>query len=189
MIPQALQKVFTKPSYVLGALMTSFVVFAFATWLPNIRLIISVFGTTGISFLQKLELPVTLLGSIATNFTLLSATYTIAIAILFGINLAMVVYYLRRKVSEEKQGGIATGFFGITSGILGMGCAACGSFLLANILSFFGVSGALTFLPLAGGEFGILGVVLLAISIYYDGKTNPKSRRLRAMNLSKGKIN
>jgi hypothetical protein len=170
MIPQALQKVFRKPTYVLLALMTSFVVFAFATWLPNIRLIISVFGMSGLSFSQKLELPITLLGSITTNFTLLAASYTIAIAILFGINLAMVIYYLRRRISEAKQGGIATGLLGITSGILGVGCAACGSFLLTNILVFFGVSGVLTLLPLKGGEFGILGVILLLVSIYLTAK-------------------
>lgn len=170
MISQALQKVFRKPTYVLLALATSFVMFAFATWLPNIRLIVSVLGTSDIPFWQKLELPITLLGSIATNFTLLSASYTIAIVILFGINLAMVIYYLRRRISEAKQSGITTGVFGITSGILGMGCAACGSFLLTNILAFFGVSGVLAFLPLAGGEFGILGVVLLMASVYMTTK-------------------
>ncbi len=170
MIYQALQKVFRKPIYMLLALMTSFVVFAFATWLPNIRLIMNVVGTSDIPFSQKLELPVTLLGSITTNFTLLAASYTIAIAILFGINLAMVIYYLRRRISETKQSGIATGFLGITSGILGMGCAACGSFLLTNILAFFGASGVLAFLPLAGEEFGILGVILLLVSVYLTAK-------------------
>lgn len=170
MIVQALQKVFRKPLYVLFALATSASVFAFAVWLPNIPLIVRVMGHPGAPFLQKLDFPLSLLGSIATNFTILSASYTIAIAILFGINLAMMVYYLRRKIDEVAHGGISTGFFGIASGVAGMGCAACGSFLLASILSLFGVSWILSFLPLGGGEFGILGVILLWAFLYITAK-------------------
>ena len=127
-------------------------------------------GHPGIPLAQKLDLPISLLGSIVTNFTILSASYTIAIAILFGVNLAMVTYFLRRRVDDVKQSGIATGFFGITSGVIGMGCAACGSFLLMSILSLFGASWILSFLPLGGGEFGILGVILLTVSLYMTAK-------------------
>lgn len=152
------------------ALGTSLAVFAFAVWLPNIRLIASIIAHPGIPLSQKFDLPLNLLGSIATNFTPLSASYTIAIAVLFGINLAMIVYFLRRRAAEVKQSGIAAGFFGIASGVVGMGCAACGSLLLTTILSFFGASGILAFLPLRGGEFGILGVILLAVSLNATAK-------------------
>ena len=170
MVFQALQKVFQKPMYILLALITSSVVFAFAVWLPNIPLIVKVMGHPGVPLSQKLDLPISLLGSIVTNFTLLSASYTIAIAILFGINVSMVVYFLRRRVDEVKQAGVATGLFGITSGVVGMGCAACGSFLLTIMLSLVGASGILAFLPLNGGEFGILGVILLGVSLYMTAK-------------------
>ena len=72
--------------------------------------------------------------------------------------------------SMVKRAGVATGLFGITSGVVGMGCAACGSFLLTSMLSFVGASGILAFLPLGGGEFGILGVILLGISLYMTAK-------------------
>lgn len=140
--------------------------FAFAAWLPNIRLIITIVDSSDVSFSQKLGIPISLLGSIATNFTTLSASYTIAIALLFGVNVAMIVYFLKRKISEVKQSGVTTGFLGITSGVVGMGCATCGSLLLTSILSLFGATSVLAFLPLAGGEFGILGAILLAISTY-----------------------
>ena len=177
MVFQALQKVFQKPLYTLLALITSAGVFAFAVWLPNLPLIVRVMGHPGVPFSQKFDLPVSLLGSIVTNFTALSASYTIAIAVLFGINLAMIVYFLRRKIVEVRQSGlpagkagITTGFVGIASGVLGMGCAACGSLLLTSGLSFVGASGILAFLPLAGGEFGVLGVILLSVSIYLTAK-------------------
>ncbi len=165
MIVHVLQKVFQKPPYILIALATSVIVFVFAVWLPNIPLIVEVMGHSSVSFSQRIDLPISLLGSIATNFTLLSASYTIAIAVLFGINLAMIIYFLRRRIVEVKQSGIATGFLGITSGVVGMGCAACGSLLLMSILSVFGASWILSFLPFNGGEFGILGVILLATSL------------------------
>ncbi len=170
MVVQALQKVFRKPLYAFLALITSAAVFAFAVWLPNLSLIVKIMGHPGITLSQKLSLPASLLGSIVTNFTLLSASYTIAIAILFGMNVAMMVYFLRRRIDDVKQAGIGTGFLGITSGVLGMGCAACGSFLLTSVFSLAGSSWVLSYLPLAGGEFGILGVILLIASVYQTAK-------------------
>ena len=170
MVLQALQKVFRKPVYALLALIISAVVFAFAVWLPNLSLIVKIMGHPGITFSQKLSLPASLLGSIVTNFTLLSATYTILIAILFGMNVAMIVYFLKRRIDAVLQAELGTGFLGITSGVLGMGCAACGSFLLTSILSLSGTSWLLSYLPLDGGEFGIMGVMLLTVSLYLTAK-------------------
>lgn len=164
MLLGALQKVFRNPVYVLVALTLSLTVFALAVLLPNASLIGIVVGSPDIPLSQKLGIPLSLLGSIITNFTALSALSTIAIAMLFGVNVVMMVYLLRRKIREVKQMGVTTGFLGIASGIVGIGCAACGSFLLASTLSLFGASSILAFLPLAGGEFGILGVILLVIS-------------------------
>ncbi len=180
MVLQALQKVFRKPLYVLIAVTTSVVMFVFATWLPNIRLITSIVGSSDASLSQKIEIPISLLGSITTNFTVLSASYTVAIAILFGISLAMVVYVMKRKLSETKQSGMVTGFVGMASGVLGMGCAACGSLLLTSGLAFVGASGLLALLPLGGSEFGILGVILLSFSIYFTAKQieNPSVCRI-----------
>ena len=170
MLFQALQKVFRKPLYILLSFTTGAVVFVFAVWFPNISLIVRIMGHPGISFSEKLDLPISLLGSIVTNFTLLSASYTVAIAVLFGLNVSMIVYFLRRRVDEVKRSGLATGLFGITSGVLGMGCAACGSFLLTSVLSFAGASSILAFLPFRGGEFGMLGVFLLGASLYMTAR-------------------
>ena len=174
-IIQALKGVFSKPFYVIIALTTSITIFVLAVWLPNIPLIVRVMGHQGIPFSQKIDLPISLLGSIVTNFTLLSASYTIAISVLFGVNLSMIIYFLKRRIANVQQSGIATGFLGIASGVLGMGCAACGSLLLTSSLSLVGASRVLSLLPLAGGEFGVLGVILLGISLYYNSKTNTKS--------------
>lgn len=165
MIARALKTVFSKLAYVLLALGTSAAVFVFAVWFSNLSLITHFLGLPDTTLWQKLYLPLTLLGSIVTNFTWLSASYTIAIALLFGINLAMIVYFLRQKIVQVREMGITAGFFGIASGAIGIGCAACGSFLLTSALSLIGATGILNVLPLHGGEFGILGVILLLLSI------------------------
>lgn len=170
MLLQALEKVFRKPAYAILSLGTSAAVFVFATWLPNLPLLIRIMGHPEISFPDKLELPLDLIGSITTNFTPLSASYTIAVAILFGMNVAMILYFLRRRKEEMRQAGFGVGFLGITSGVLGMGCAACGSLLLTSVFSLVGAAGILAYLPLGGGEFGILAVILLAASLYLTAK-------------------
>ncbi len=169
MILEALQKVFRNSRLTLLAIAVAVVVFLFAVWLPNLGLIKSVVFDSSVPIESKANLPIQLIGSIGTNFTTLSATYTIAIAVLFGIYVAMLAYFLKRRIKEVGQGGVTTGFLGIMSGVLGVGCAACGSFLLTS-LSLVGASGVLAFLPLGGSEFGVIGVILLALAIYMTAK-------------------
>ncbi len=169
MILDALQKVFRRPAYVVLALLVSALVFVLAVWLPNIRLVAGIVISPEVPFVSKIQLPISLLGSIGTNFTVLSATYTIVIALLFGVYIAMIIYFLKRRIKEVGQSGVATGFLGFASGVLGVGCAACGSFLLTS-LTLVGAGGVLAFLPLGGSEFGIIGAILLAVAIYMTAK-------------------
>ncbi len=169
MILNALQKVFRKPGLVVLALLVSTSVFVLAVWLPNIRLVADVISSPDVAFVNKIQLPLSLLGSIGTNFTPLSATYTIVIAVLFGMYIAMITYFLKRRIKEVGEDGVATGFLGIASGVLGVGCAACGSFLLTS-LTLVGAGGVLSFFPLGGSEFGIIGAVLLAVAVYITAK-------------------
>lgn len=159
-----LVNILKNPLYLPFALLTSCIVFASAVLLPNRALLFSLWSDSSISLGDKIAVPINILGSIATNFSLLSASYTIAIAVLVGVNAAFIVYLL-------KNGGVvwrgsSAGVAGIFSGMLGIGCAACGSLILMSLLSTaLGVS-VLAFLPLKGEEFGIIGVVLLGASTY-----------------------
>lgn len=155
-----------KPSYVLLAIGASATIFAVAVWLPNINLIWNVLLSTDVSLSQKINLPLSLLGSITTNFSFLSATYTIAIAILAGLNVALIAYYIRERQKEFDKSGMTVGILGVFTGILGMGCAACGSIIFSSIIGTAAGTSFIALLPLRGGEFGILGVILLGISMY-----------------------
>lgn len=166
----AFGKVFVNASYIALAGALAVLVFLFAVWLPNIGLMTDIFATSSAPLSTKVKLAWSLLDGIRTNFSFLSAGYTIAVAILFGLNSAMAAYVLKHQRALFTKQEKAVGFGGLASGAFGIGCAACGSFLLSAALSFFGAAGALALLPLRGGEFGILSVVLLLISLQLTAK-------------------
>lgn len=170
MLINAFTTVFRHKRYLLLTGVVAFAVFAFATWLPNLRLLFSVLTNPTIALMDKVILPLRLLESITTNFTLLSALYTIAIAMLTGINIAFIAYYVRQQKQQFAQAGVAVGTLGIISGVLGMGCVACGSLILTSLLGTATGAGVIALLPLRGGEFGIVGVTLLGIATYLLAK-------------------
>ena len=164
-IKTAWSEVFSRSSYIIGAIALALAVFALAVLLPNLPLLNAVVLNSTASLEAKLNITLSLLGGVRTNFSFLSASYTILIAVLTGINASMIVYLLREKGAVFGQKGSLAGIGGITSGALGIGCAACGSFLLSVILASFGAAGALALLPLKGGEFGVLSVGLLGVTL------------------------
>lgn len=162
-----LKAVFSNFRYLLIALAVSVLVFSFAVWLPNIPLIAKVLTYDSASVLDKLSFVLSLYGSIATNFTVVSALYTLLIALLFGIQVALLVYYIcrvRGGIDKVHKAG-TVGLGGLISGVLGIGCTACGTFILTSVLVLFGATGFLAVLPFGGEEFGFLGVALLGYSV------------------------
>lgn len=155
------------PRYAAAAAAVAAVVFTGAVWLPNTSLIVAVLQSSS-SLLDKLTFLGTLYGSIGTNFTLVSATYTTAIAILFGVQIALLGYYIvkARANAAQLKGIGSTSVGGLISGALGIGCAACGTFILTTVLAVFGAAGFVAFLPFGGEEFGFIGVALLIYSMY-----------------------
>lgn len=170
-IPVALGQVFALPSYIMLAGMLATTAFLLAVWLPNLDLILQIFSGSDAPLTSKLNIMFSLLGGINTNFSLLSATYTIAIAMLFGITAAMITYLVMRRRLAAAGQNIAVGSGAMASGVLGIGCAACGSLIAGAILPSLGTTGALAMLPLNGEEFGILSVVLLFVSLTLISKS------------------
>ena len=164
------KQVFSRITYVIIAGVVSAAAFTFAVWLPNFGLIREVVFNSNVSIAGKANLLFSLFGSIQTNFSVVSAGYTIAIAVLFGINMALLAYYIRSRQTTIPGSGAAFSIGGLVSGIFGIGCAACGTFILSSLLGVFGAAWVLAFLPLGGEEFGLLGVGLLLYSSYAVSK-------------------
>lgn len=164
----ALARVFAFPAYLALAAAAAVAAFLLAVWFPNLGLIAEVFRGSEVPLGAKLGIAISLLGGIATNFSLLSAGYTVAIAVLLGASTAMIVYLLQQGRLASAGRNIAVGSGGAASGALGIGCAACGSLVLGAAAPF---AGALAALPLAGAEFGIASVVLLSASLLLVGRS------------------
>lgn len=174
MIFSALKRVFGGISYIVLAGLVSLSIFFISIFSPNRELVGKVFFSANITLPDKLNVFTSLVGGIKTSVLPLSAFTIVGVAILFGINFAMLLFMIRRNRQAPQKlsgsGGVFSSLGGIVSGALGIGCAACGSLVLLPILAFFGATWFLAFLPLGGSEFGFLAMILISFSIYWLAK-------------------
>jgi hypothetical protein len=171
----AFGQVFALPSYIALAGVLAIIVFLLSVWFPNLGLIAQVFSGSNAPLAATLGIALSLIGGIGTNFSWLSAGYTVAIAVLFGLVTAMICYLVRQRRIAAAGQSIAIGSGAAISGVLGIGCAACGSLVVGVIAPALGAAGALAALPLQGQEFGIASVVLLFMSLLLVSKSIAES--------------
>lgn len=160
---QALKQVFSQTTYTISAIVVAVLIFSTSLWLPNLPLITQIVTEADMSFFGILLFLFTLLGSVTTSFTVLSASMLAITASLIGVYVSLVMYHLRQRGGGRLSFG--TGFIGLVSGLIGVGCVACGSLLLTSLLSFGTATAVLGFFPLKGMEFSIIGIILLVASI------------------------
>ena len=173
MIGRALIQVFSRGWTVVLAAMIALATFVLTTWLGNLGLVWQIATSTAIPLADKARIMVALVGSITTNFTVFSAATTTAIAVLFGMNAAVMAYtYVerRRLTSPAMHTGAVASLGGLASGLFGIGCATCGTLLLSPALAFLGLGTFTALLPFGGEESGALGVVILALSLFISAK-------------------
>lgn len=166
----ALAEVFADPWAAMLAAVLSALVFLGAVWFPNWRVIAQVHASAGEPLAASASMALKLLGGIGTNFTPLAAGYTIVIAVLFGVVNAMILHLLRRRRAAAARQGAAVGAGAAVSGVLGVGCAACGSAIVAVLAPALGAAGAFAALPLQGEEFGLASAGLLLLSLLLVSK-------------------
>lgn len=171
MVLTVLKRVFRNARYTQLAIVVTFIVLSVAILLPSRDIVWQVFSSRLLGVGDKFAFLGSMYGLIASNFTIYSAVFTIVASFLFGINIAFLVYYIRRRqVGSHGRAAEWNSLGGLVSGVLGVGCAACGSIILTSFLTALGAGGLLLWLPLHGAEFGLLGIVLLSVSIYQLAK-------------------
>lgn len=156
--------VLSVPSYAAVALVAAVVglsLFVFSLNVPLVRFALSGDLSPG----TRTTLLASLYPFVGTAFDRLQSTLLVVVAVLFGVDVALVAYHLREHGASLSAGGGSA--VGGVLGALGAGCAACGSAVLVGVLSLLGVSTSLLFLPLEGLEFSLLAVVALALSIHW----------------------
>ena len=161
----SLKQVFSSGRVVLVTIVVTLAMFLAIVWSGNFGLVWQIATSSSVPLADKAKILLALTESITTNFSLVSALSNIAIAVLLGMNAAViwVIYHSRQAFFPRAESVVGLG--GLASGLLGVGCAACGSFVLAPALSFLGAGTLISFLPFGGAEFSLLGVGLLGWSL------------------------
>lgn len=139
-----------------------------AIWLPNLSFLKHTAVSSDYTITQKLTLFFASFGALDTNFTAFSRTTTIIIAVMFAVNIVLVVAYFRRIAKLHQAAGL--GIIGIFMGLTGIGCVACGSVLLSSIFGVVATAGFIGILPLGGQEFSIASIIILGFSIFLTVK-------------------
>lgn len=165
MIASVFKKVFTKGRSWLTVGVTALVMLLIVSWVPNFKLVKLILSSSTISFGDKVNVLAKLIGSLGASTTSLLLISTLLIALFFGINVAFLVHFFREKRASDAGRGVGASLGGALSGLLGFGCAACGTVFLGTL--FGGAGGFLAVLPLGGVELSFLGVILLALSTYF----------------------
>lgn len=156
--------VVTVPRYGLVALGAALAGLTLAVASLNPALVEFALTGDGLALVDRVVLVLALYPFVGSAFAPLQGLLLLVVAALLGVDAAMVAYHLREHGVSLRGGG--SGVAGLLLGALGAGCAACGTALLAGVLSLAGVAASLA-LPLDGLEFALLAVATLLLSIYW----------------------
>ena len=156
-------QVLRSPLWVSVAAVTALGTLLLSVWLPNLGLIAHVITTGDRPLGDKVRFLWASLGAIATTFTRAQASLTVAIALLFGLDVAVMLRTVRLRARERSVAGMSLA--GITVGLFGVGCSACGAVVLSALLGAGTTAALVRALPLRGLEFGIAGVLVLIAAL------------------------
>lgn len=148
------------PKVIIPTLSIASIYVIFVIYLMNGQLVRNtLLGDFPLSY--KITLLVNLLGGMWTAMTGIGLFTLILTAVLTGVNLTLIT----QRISALRNSGNLHIVVGGSSllGLVGSGCAACG----LPLISLFGLTGSLVYLPLRGVELSYLAVILLSVSLYF----------------------
>jgi len=153
----------SKPTYIVLMVISMISMAGLIIWSLNLELIAYIIFDTPLTIFEKLEFFAYGYQSLFTSYDSFLSLGIIIFSFLFGINIGMLAYVIRRqglKSIPKKSGGS-----GFMFAILGGGCVACGTSLLAPVLATVGAT-SVPLLRGIGAIFTWAGSVLIVYSIY-----------------------
>ena len=159
-------RVFINPVYILWVGLGTLITSGFILWSLNLNLLGYVIFDAPISLLQKIDFFFDIYSNLYTTYTGVQSISLVIFSVLFGINLALLIFVLKNRgfSAIPKKSGVG----GFALAILGGGCVACGTSLIAPLVATLG-AGATPFLRDLATIFNILGSILILYSIYKLG--------------------
>jgi len=169
----SIRLVFSKPWYVVLGLLVAFCLVVINSLLPQRELIATIIASDSFDWIERVRIIGNLLLTFGINVTVIGKILSIVVALAAGISVAMLVYYLRLRLKVGMAGGAS--LIGILISFIGVGCASCGSVILASVVGLSAATAFISFLPLSGLEFGLASLILLGWSIYSTGTKMQKA--------------
>lgn len=155
--------VLRSPASLALTLAAALAAFLLQVWLPNLGLIWSVVTAGDMATVAKAQFLWTSLGALETNFTVLGAWLAVAVALLFGLNVAFSVHFVRQRLAVRDVSTLGVG--GLFAAVLGVGCASCGAVVLSFVVGTTAAASIVGLLPLGGQELNLLAVAVLAAAL------------------------
>lgn len=152
--------------FLIPTLSIAFIYILFVIYLMNVNLLRNTLSGD-YPFSYKFNILTALLGGMWTAMTHFSLLVLVITAVLTGANLTLIVKRIRALHSSK---GVHLILGSSILGVIGSGCVACG----LPIISLFGLTGSLLFLPYRGAELSIIALVLLSASLYFLLSNNLK---------------
>src|SRR3989344_2869159 len=100
----------------------------------------------------------------------LNILFTLILALLFGINLALIIFRFKEIKKYNNESG--TGIFTSILSLFSAGCPVCSFTILSFLVPGISVTFTLAILPFKGLEIQLFGILLLLISIFILTKEN-----------------
>jgi len=165
---KSFQLVFKNRNYIILASLLAIVTTLIIIWIRVLilkySLLVYVYTSGIFDFKAKMNIFWSLLTAIKPNFPVSSIVITVSLSILLAIDISLFIFYFKRQLAVRAEAGV--GIFGLLIGFLGIGCSVCGPIILSSFLGLTTATVLIGFLPLGGLEFGIIGIILLLLSIF-----------------------
>lgn len=164
-VVEAARIVFCRQVYIMVGVAVTLFFLAFEIALAHYALIAFAFQTDVFSWKDRLQV----LGSSAsmffTVFPLDVKILAFITALIVGLNLSCLAYYLHNRMQTLRAAG--SSLAGVLLSMIGVGCSACGSVVLSSLIGFGAATQVLAVLPLRGKEFSLLAILILTSSTYW----------------------
>lgn len=162
---KAFSKVYHQPRSWIITIVVALLYLLVAIWIPQWSLISYTLFSPVFDASQKASILYESFGWFVSGNTLATQILMITTSVLVGVNMAFLVHYVSLRIRSQRLYGAS--LLALVSGVLGVGCGACGSVLLSSIFGITLATGIAGALPLKGLEFGLLSILILIGSIVY----------------------
>ena len=166
-----MRRTFSRLPYLFLAAGVALATFALVVFSVRIPYTYTLLLNPDISFPLATKLTVGLFVFSLEQMSAWSLLHAATTATLIGINIALLIFYIRRFGGVPSRKNVASGTAGsalaLAVALFGFGCLSCGSVFFAAFFTALGGASLLAAAPYLGAGISFLGIGLLVLSIVF----------------------